>query len=270
MARLSCTPRWRASEDPTHDLAVLLVPGLPATAGVFRLANMSLSQDAGIVVCGYGKVDGTPFADQGQRMDGAHIAEADLDMVYYPIQTIGGHSGSPVFHGDMVIGVHTRPRIRGSWIDPHQNRGVLLNPDSEAWIVSMSGGGVSLGLGEHAYGPVVAESTYASHGSLATGSPQFSYAQNPVAGAGAIAIADAIQIGLGAAAIVQSGIQAGGGSLSFTYERAERLLTTQARLAMPGAAQPPQDQPPVPVPDPGQCGPGQRRVGGDLDGQCLR
>jgi N-acetylmuramoyl-L-alanine amidase/V8-like Glu-specific endopeptidase len=136
-------PRWRASFDATHDLAVLRVPGLPATAGVFRLANVSLAPDAGVVVCGYGKTDGTPFEEQGQRMDGAHASEADFDMVYYPIQTIGGHSGSPVFHESMVIGVHTGPRIRSNAIDAHQNRGVLLNPDKEDWIVSMAGGALS-------------------------------------------------------------------------------------------------------------------------------
>jgi V8-like Glu-specific endopeptidase len=140
-------PKWLASMDAGYDLAVLRVPGLPATAGSFRLANMSLSQNVGIVVCGYGKVDSAPYEQQGQRMDGAHISEAEWDLVYYPIQTIGGHSGSPVFHNDMVIGVHTGPRLRGGSIDSHQNRGVLLNPEKNDWIVSMSGGGVSWGQG---------------------------------------------------------------------------------------------------------------------------
>jgi hypothetical protein len=51
-------------------------------------------------------------------------------------------------------------------------------------------------------------------------------------------LSDGIQIGLGAAAIVQSAAQAGGGTLSFTYDSHERMLTTQARLAMPGASAP--------------------------------
>jgi hypothetical protein len=87
-------------------------------------------------------------------------------------------------------------------------------------------------------GTSLAQSMYVGAGSLAEPTSAHSYQQNPaVAGAG-IALADAIQIGLGAAALVQSGIQAGGGSLNFTYDRFERLLTTQARLGMVGAAAP--------------------------------
>jgi GH24 family phage-related lysozyme (muramidase) len=85
-------------------------------------------------------------------------------------------------------------------------------------------------------GTSLARSLYVGGGSLAEPTSAYSYQQNPVIGG--IALADAIQIGLGAAALVQSGIQAGGGSLAFTYDKFERLLTTQARLAMPGAAVP--------------------------------
>lgn len=81
--------------------------------------------------------------------------------------------------------------------------------------------------------PVLAKSVYESGGTLAVPMTAYSYAQNPLAG---IAIADAIQIGLGGASIAQSSLQAGGGGLDFTYQQVERLLTTQARLAMPGAA----------------------------------
>lgn len=139
-------PRWRDHTDHNFDLAVLPVPGLPSTAGNFNLANMSLAQSAGIVVCGYGKVDGTPFESQGQRLDGAHISSVDFERVYYPMMTKGGHSGSPVFHGQMVIGVHT-----GGMDDMELNRAVLLTPDKNDWIVSKAGSGVSFGqsLGQH-------------------------------------------------------------------------------------------------------------------------
>lgn len=134
-------PRWAASFDSTHDLSVLRVPGLRAPGGhVLSLANRSLGADEGIVVAGYGKVDasiGGPFETQPQRMDGSKISEATTEMVFYPIQTIGGHSGSPVFHRAMVIGVHTGPRILSSGgPSRHENRGVLLTPDKIDWIHS--------------------------------------------------------------------------------------------------------------------------------------
>lgn len=130
-------PRWRSSFDVGHDLAVLRVPGLPAMAGHFDLANVSLGPDAGIVVCGYGKVDGVPYDQQGQRMDGSHVTDADADTIGYDIQTVAGNSGSPVFHDTMVIGVHTRAD------DAHHNRGVLLTPDKNDWIASMAGVGAT-------------------------------------------------------------------------------------------------------------------------------
>jgi N-acetylmuramoyl-L-alanine amidase/V8-like Glu-specific endopeptidase len=133
-------PRWKDSTDHNFDLAVLKVPGLPSTAGNFNLANVSLSQDVGIVVCGYGKVDSVPFEEQGQRLDGAHITSVDFERVYYPMMTKGGHSGSPVFSGQMVIGVHT-----GGMDDMQLNRAVLLTPEKEDWIVAQAGPGVSFG-----------------------------------------------------------------------------------------------------------------------------
>jgi hypothetical protein len=56
----------------------------------------------------------------------------------------------------------------------------------------------------------------------------------------AVEVADAVQIGLGAAQIVQSQVAASSGSFTLTYDRAQRLLTTEARAQMPGAQQPKQ------------------------------
>lgn len=65
---------------------------------------------------------------------------------------------------------------------------------------------------------------------------EYAWQQNPGA---AIALADAIQIGLGAASIVQSQVNAfPGGSLTVTYDKQQRLLTPEARLRMPGAMRP--------------------------------
>src|ERR1041384_5258753 len=99
-------PRWAATApsgyaaaDKAYDLSVLRVPGFLAPNGAyFTLTNRSLGANEGIVVAGYGKVDvatGGPYESQPQRMDGARIAEATTDLLDYPIQTAGGHSGSP-------------------------------------------------------------------------------------------------------------------------------------------------------------------------------
>jgi hypothetical protein len=68
---------------------------------------------------------------------------------------------------------------------------------------------------------------------------EYAYQQNPAAVVGAIEVADQIQIGLSAASMVQSGIQAfPGGTLQVSYDAQQRLLTPSARLEMPGAQQP--------------------------------
>jgi len=67
----------------------------------------------------------------------------------------------------------------------------------------------------------------------------YSYAQTPALIAG-IAVADAIQIGLGAAAIVQAQVSSTQGSFSLSCDYAQRLLTNEARLKMKGAQKPKQ------------------------------
>jgi hypothetical protein len=64
----------------------------------------------------------------------------------------------------------------------------------------------------------------------------YSYAQTP-AMIGGVAVADAIQIGLGAASIVQTKIADTHGGFTLSFDKAERLLTNEARMHMPGAQQ---------------------------------
>ncbi len=63
---------------------------------------------------------------------------------------------------------------------------------------------------------------------------EYSYQQTPVAAA--IGLAEVVEWGLAAGAIVQSGVQDAAGSFSLTYDDAHRLLTPQGRLGMPGVA----------------------------------
>jgi GH24 family phage-related lysozyme (muramidase) len=81
--------------------------------------------------------------------------------------------------------------------------------------------------------PLVTQSEYVAAGSLAE--PFWSFQQNPVVAG--IALADAIQIGLGAVSVAQA-VPVGDGHLSLSYVPSERLLTPQGRLAMPGATVP--------------------------------
>jgi len=67
----------------------------------------------------------------------------------------------------------------------------------------------------------------------------YSYAQTPALIAG-IAVADAIQIGLGAAAIVQAQVSTTHGSFTLSCDYAQRLLTNEARMKMKGAQHPKQ------------------------------
>jgi len=61
---------------------------------------------------------------------------------------------------------------------------------------------------------------------------EYAYQQNPLA---AVGLVEAVEWGLAAGGIAQAGVQAVTGAFSLTYDKAQRLLTSEARLAMPGA-----------------------------------
>ena len=50
-----------------------------------------------------------------------------------------------------------------------------------------------------------------------------------------IEVADAAQIGLAAVSVTQAGFAASQGSFTLVYDKAQRLLTTEARAKMPGS-----------------------------------
>jgi hypothetical protein len=56
--------------------------------------------------------------------------------------------------------------------------------------------------------------------------------------AGGVTLGDALQVGLGAASLVQSQVNAGGGEFQMFYDKAQRLLTNEARQKMKGAQRP--------------------------------
>jgi hypothetical protein len=64
---------------------------------------------------------------------------------------------------------------------------------------------------------------------------RYSLMQNPGAVIAGIAVADAIQIGLAGIAIVQTQVNASGGSFQLVYDKAQRLLAPEGRIKMPGS-----------------------------------
>jgi GH24 family phage-related lysozyme (muramidase) len=119
------------------------------------------------------------------------------------------------------------------WTRSQQNGSVVELPalarrrQAEADLFSRSATTGALSLPSHSY-------RYEGPSSLALHQSLYSMQQNPVLIAG-ITVAEAAQIGLGAAAMVQTQVIASQGTFSLTYDRAQRLLTTEARTQMPGA-----------------------------------
>jgi GH24 family phage-related lysozyme (muramidase) len=78
--------------------------------------------------------------------------------------------------------------------------------------------------------------SYSFHSpSLVTAQSNYSHQQNPAALIAGIEIADAVQIGLAAVAIVQTQVAASQGTFSLSYDKAQRLLMPEARSQMPGS-----------------------------------
>jgi hypothetical protein len=77
---------------------------------------------------------------------------------------------------------------------------------------------------------------FQSSSNVVTRHSDYSIAQNPAAAVIAgIEVADAVQIGLAAVAIVQTQVSASQGSFTLSYDKAQRLLTSEARAQMPGS-----------------------------------
>jgi GH24 family phage-related lysozyme (muramidase) len=84
--------------------------------------------------------------------------------------------------------------------------------------------------------PIRHSYTYQSPSNIVTQQSEYSIAQNPAAAVIAgIEVGDAAQIGLGAIAVVQAQVSASQGSFALSYDKAQRLLTAEARAHMPGS-----------------------------------
>lgn len=142
---------WRVSnrypsDGSDFDLAVIDNVPIAAPGGQwFEFLNATPSDRLPIVVCGYSaQSDAVPELTQAidgdkQHLHGGYVAEqSNLEVMEYPIITLRGASGSPVYHIDasrsqlraLVCGVHVSgaPAARGL------NRGCFITPNKIDWI----------------------------------------------------------------------------------------------------------------------------------------
>src|SRR5262249_14416738 len=100
---------------------------------------------------------------------------------------------------------------------------------------SVGWGSFGRALSEHGVVVPIRQSYCYHSPSLVTAQSGLSVQQNPAALVAGIEIADAIQIGLAGVSIIQAQVSATQGSFSLSYDKAARLLTADARAAMPGS-----------------------------------
>jgi hypothetical protein len=123
-------------------------------------------------------------------------------------------------------------------------RNVTIASDSLSFTQSMSSGLAttvlsekrlkSMSSGNGSAFAVTQTSSYYSPSTSMGRRGEFSRMQNPAIIAG-IAVADAVQIGLAGVAIIQSQVNASTGTFQLAFDKAQRLLTNEARTKMPGS-----------------------------------
>ena len=139
-------PGYSGSGDWAKDLAVIDNVPLAAPNGQwFRFLNATPSDRLPIVVCGYSaQSDAVPaltdaIDGEKQHLHGGYAAEQSTpEVIEYPILTLHGASGSPVYHVDdsgsapqaLVCAVH----VTGEPAAQGLNRGCFITPTKIDWI----------------------------------------------------------------------------------------------------------------------------------------
>lgn len=128
------------------------------------------------------------------------------------VDPLGGGKTVPMKFSDFLVKYEAASAVRWPYTIVHWPAGAQVSSQQSLPI-------------RHRY-------SYESSDTMTSQTP-YSLQQNPVVAG--IAIADAAQIGLGAASVVQDRVEASRGDFSLTYDKVSRLLTNEARQAMPGA-----------------------------------
>lgn len=139
-------PPYAGDGDWGHDLAVIDNVPLEAPHGQwFRFLHATPSERLPIVVCGYSAAsNAVPELTQAIDPDKQHLhggygaSQSDFEVIEYPLLTLKGNSGSPVYHLDgssgtlqaLVCAVH----VSGEPAAQGLNRGCFITPDKIDWI----------------------------------------------------------------------------------------------------------------------------------------
>ena len=139
-------PPYTGSGNWENDLAVIDNVPLAAPNGQwFQFLNATPSDRMPIVVCGYAKRSVTipeltaAIDGDKQHLHGGYAAsQSNLEVIEYPILTLKGNSGSPVYHLDnssgtlqaLVCAVH----VTGEPAAQGLNRGCFITPNKIDWI----------------------------------------------------------------------------------------------------------------------------------------
>ena len=157
-------PRYTGSGNWDNDLAVIdNVPIAAPNGQWFEFLNATPSDQMPLVVCGYsGASDAVPELTNAIDGDKQHLhggrgaQQSNLEVIEYPILTLHGASGSPVYHleddgsGQLkakVCAVHVtgQPAAQGL------NRGCFITPNKLDWI---EGRATTFALSQAQRGPV--------------------------------------------------------------------------------------------------------------------
>ena len=166
---------------------------------------------------------------------------------YGPLYADVGYSGTFVTHAIIVKGIQGDGTPGGTtitYIDPIPGKTVTISfknflekyeaDGAVNWPYTITHWPAGVLSAAKSMSSVQSHYNYESP-SLVMSQSQYSYAQNPGVIIAGITVGDALQVGLGAVAVVQSSVAASQGSFSLSYDKAQRMLTSEARAAMPGS-----------------------------------
>jgi V8-like Glu-specific endopeptidase len=139
-------PGYKGSGDWDNDLAVIDNVPLTAPNGqYFSFLNATPSDQMPIVVCGYSagsrRVPELDLIIDGdmQHLHGGYVqGQSNPEVIEYPILTLMGASGSPVYHLSSVSGVLealiTAVHVTGEPAANGLNRGCFITPSKIDWV----------------------------------------------------------------------------------------------------------------------------------------